>query len=94
VHCEEGHVIMDCPFVPFHIRVSIAMHVELQNVVGTLIDQPQEQESRIVIVHNRFRGMELENQLGPQSRQICSSIQTKSREPEGYSHPHIVPHRI
>jgi hypothetical protein len=21
---EEGHVIMDCPFVPFHIRVGIA----------------------------------------------------------------------
>jgi hypothetical protein len=59
--CQEGHVIMDCPFVPFHIKVSIATHVELQNVVGTLIDQPQEQESRILIVHNRFRGMELEN---------------------------------
>ncbi len=27
--CEEGHAIMDCPFVPFHIRVSIAKHVEL-----------------------------------------------------------------
>jgi len=26
---EEGHVIMDCPFVPFHIRASIAKHVEL-----------------------------------------------------------------
>jgi hypothetical protein len=36
---EEGHVIMDCPFVPFHIKASIAKHVELQNVVGTLMDQ-------------------------------------------------------
>jgi hypothetical protein len=26
---EEGHVIMDCPFMPFHIRVGIAKHVEL-----------------------------------------------------------------
>jgi hypothetical protein len=29
--CEEkGHAIMDWPFVPFHIRVGIAKHVELQ----------------------------------------------------------------
>jgi hypothetical protein len=27
---EQGHVIMDCPFVPFHIKASIAKHVELQ----------------------------------------------------------------
>ncbi len=28
--CEkEGHTIMDCPFVPFHIRVGIVRHVEL-----------------------------------------------------------------
>jgi hypothetical protein len=27
--CEEGHAIMDCPFVPFHIRVGIIKHVEL-----------------------------------------------------------------
>ncbi len=28
--CEEiGHVVMDCPFVPFHIRTCIARHVEL-----------------------------------------------------------------
>jgi len=40
---EKGHAIMDCPFVHFHIRASIARHVELQNVVGTLMDQPQEQ---------------------------------------------------
>jgi hypothetical protein len=26
---EEGHVIMDCPFVPFHIRTDIVRHVEL-----------------------------------------------------------------
>jgi len=24
---EEGHVIMDCPFVPFHIKAGIARHV-------------------------------------------------------------------
>jgi hypothetical protein len=36
----KGHVIMDCPFVPFHIRASIARHVELQNVARTLMDQP------------------------------------------------------
>jgi hypothetical protein len=34
---EEGHVIMDCPFVPFHTRASIAKHVELQNVARALI---------------------------------------------------------
>jgi hypothetical protein len=37
--CEEGHVIMDCPFVPFHIKVGIAKHVELQNVIGALMGQ-------------------------------------------------------
>ncbi len=26
---EERHAIMDCPFVPFHIKVGIAKHVEL-----------------------------------------------------------------
>jgi hypothetical protein len=25
---EEGHAIMDCPFVPFHIKTSIVKHVE------------------------------------------------------------------
>ncbi len=41
--CEkEGHVIMDYPFVPFHIRIGIAKHVELQNVARTLMDQAQE----------------------------------------------------
>jgi hypothetical protein len=39
---EEGHVIMDFPFVPFHIRTCIAKHVKLQNVATTLMDQPQE----------------------------------------------------
>jgi hypothetical protein len=24
---EEGHVIMDCSFVPFHIRANIILHV-------------------------------------------------------------------
>ncbi len=37
---KEGHVIMDCPFVPFHIKTGIAKHVGLQNVAGTLMDQP------------------------------------------------------
>jgi hypothetical protein len=37
---EEGHAIMDCPFVPFHIRAGIVRHVELQNVAKTLMDQP------------------------------------------------------
>jgi hypothetical protein len=37
---EEGHAIMDCLFVPFHIKTSIARHVELHNVVGTLMYQP------------------------------------------------------
>jgi hypothetical protein len=41
---EEGHVIMDYPFVPFHIKTDLVRHVELQNVAGTLMDQPQEQE--------------------------------------------------
>jgi hypothetical protein len=36
---EEGHAIMDCPFVPFHIRINIVRHVELQNVVVALMDQ-------------------------------------------------------
>jgi hypothetical protein len=26
---EEGHAIMDCPFVPFHIKACIVRHVEL-----------------------------------------------------------------
>jgi len=26
---EEGHAIMNCPFVPFHIKVGITKHVEL-----------------------------------------------------------------
>jgi hypothetical protein len=62
---EEKHVIMDCPFVPFHIRACIAKHVELQNVVGTLMDQPQKLEPKILIVQNTLRGMELGNQSGP-----------------------------
>ncbi len=57
--CEEGHAIMDCPFVPFHIRTCIVRHVELQNATGALMDQPHEQESRILVVHNRLKNMEL-----------------------------------
>ncbi len=37
---EEGHVIMDYPFVFFHITTCIVKHVELQNVVGVVIDKP------------------------------------------------------
>jgi len=37
---EEGHAIMDCFVVPFHIKAGIVRHVELSNVVGTLMDQP------------------------------------------------------
>jgi hypothetical protein len=29
---------MDCPFVPFHIKVGIVNHVELWNVARALID--------------------------------------------------------
>jgi len=39
---EEGHAIMDCPFVHFHIKESIVRHVELQIMARTLMDQPQE----------------------------------------------------
>jgi hypothetical protein len=35
---EQGHAIMDCPSVLFHIRASIARHVELQNVARALMD--------------------------------------------------------
>jgi hypothetical protein len=57
---------MDCPFVPFHIKTCILRHVELQNVVGALMDQTKEHELEIHVVYNRFRGMELGSQLGPQ----------------------------
>jgi hypothetical protein len=50
---------MDCPFVPFHIRACITTHVELQNVAKTLMDKPQEHESGILDVQNKFKGMEL-----------------------------------
>jgi hypothetical protein len=36
---EKGHVIMDCPFVRFHIKASTTRHVELQIVAKTLMDQ-------------------------------------------------------
>jgi hypothetical protein len=35
---EKKHVIMDYPFVPFHIKTGIAKHVELQNFARTLMD--------------------------------------------------------
>jgi hypothetical protein len=47
---EEGHAIMDCPFVRFHIKASTARHVELQIVAKTLMDRPQKQEPKILIV--------------------------------------------
>jgi hypothetical protein len=37
---EERHAIMDCLFVPFHIKSGIARHVKLQNVARALMDQP------------------------------------------------------
>jgi len=46
---DERRTIMDCPFVAFHIRANIAKHMELQNVAGTLMDQPQEWEQRILV---------------------------------------------
>jgi hypothetical protein len=39
---EEGHVIMDCPFVVFQMNVDVVRHVELKNVAGTLMDQSQD----------------------------------------------------
>jgi hypothetical protein len=36
---EEGHAIMNFPFMYFHIRVGIARHVELWNVIGALMGQ-------------------------------------------------------
>jgi hypothetical protein len=41
---EEGHVIMDYPFVPFQIKTCIVRHVELQYVVRALMDQSQAQD--------------------------------------------------
>jgi hypothetical protein len=35
---EEGHVIMDCPFVPFHIKTSIVRHTKCGiNINGSTI---------------------------------------------------------
>jgi hypothetical protein len=39
--------------------------VELQNVAGTLMDQPQKQELGILVIQNKFRSMELGSQLRP-----------------------------
>jgi hypothetical protein len=48
--CEEGHAIMDCPIVPFHIRACIVRHVELQNLAGSLVDQSQDHELKNFVV--------------------------------------------
>jgi len=61
----EGHAIMDCPFVPFHIKTSIVKHVVLYNVAGTLMFQPHEHELKIHVVQNKLRGTKLGSQLGP-----------------------------
>jgi hypothetical protein len=42
----------------FHIKISIARHVELQNVAIALMDQPQEHELGIPILQNILKGME------------------------------------
>jgi hypothetical protein len=55
------------------------------------MDQPQDKKLGIHVVQNRFRSMELGSQLGPQSRQIRSYIQTRNRKPKGYSHPQTAP---
>jgi hypothetical protein len=60
---EEGHAIMDYPFVAFHIRVGIARHVELQNVVGALMDQSHDQKQGILVIQYRLKNMELGGQL-------------------------------
>ncbi len=44
---KERHAIMDCPLVPFHIKIRITKHVELQNVARTLMNQSQDEKPRI-----------------------------------------------
>jgi hypothetical protein len=44
------------------------------------------------MVQNRFKGMELGSQLGPQSRHICSSIQLGVENQKGI-HIHILHHK-
>jgi hypothetical protein len=46
---EEGHAIMDYPFMFFHIKASIARHVELQDMARTLMDRSQDQKLRIFV---------------------------------------------
>jgi hypothetical protein len=41
---EEQHVIMDFPFVPFHIKACIVRHV-----VGALMDQSQDEEQHVIM---------------------------------------------
>ncbi len=57
----------------------------------TLMDQPHVHEPIIHVLQNKLRGMELGSQLGPQSRQIHPSIQTRSIKLKVYSHPHFDP---
>jgi hypothetical protein len=85
---------MDYPFVLFHIRTSIARHVELQNVERTFMDQSQEHELGILVVQNILKHMELGSQLGLQSQQIHLSIHVKIKELEMYAHPHFAAQRI
>ncbi len=80
--------------MPFHIKINIVRHVELQNAVGTLMNQPQERELEIPIIQNRSKGMELGNQLRLHSQQICPYVHIRSKEPEVYSHPHSTPQKI
>jgi len=82
--CEEGHAILDCPFMPFHIRACIPRHVELQNVAGALMDQTQAQEPKMLVVYNRLKGMELGSQLGPQSQKIHPYVHIRNKEPKVY----------
>jgi hypothetical protein len=82
---------MDCLFVPFHTKASIAKHVELYNVVGTLMDQPHEHELGILVVQNRLKGMELGSQI-PQSRQFVHIFKPRTENHRGI-HIHILHHK-
>jgi hypothetical protein len=59
---EEGHVIMDCHFVPFHIKEGIVKHVAI-----TSMDQLSEHELEILMVWNKLRSMELRGDMLPSS---------------------------
>jgi len=89
---EEGHAIMDYPFVAFHIRVGIARHVELQNVVGALMDQSHDQKQGILVIQYRLKNMELGGQLGPHSQQFVHSFNSKAKY-HRCIHIHILHHK-